>query len=280
MTQISSFESEFVLDEFATFKRATTKTVYPYFHEFDISNLPTGNFILTVEVRDKENILRAVNSLFFQRDNPDVEIDMDKMGMFDIEHTFAGKITDSDTLTEYIKSCAPKATEQEKKFIYKGVETADLEKKQQFLYYFWYRRDRNNPKDAWLNYLEMVELVNDRYSTQVSKGYETDRGRIYLQYGPPSVISENYNEPSTYPYEIWHYYKLGHNQSDKRFVFYTNNYLANNFELLHSTAIGELKNPRWEVILNSRWYDPYGVDNNAVPEIWGGRARDFYNQPR
>jgi GWxTD domain-containing protein len=279
-TQISSFESSFVLENFAAFKRAETKPVYPHYHEFDISDLPTGSFILTVEIVDRDNRSLAVNSLFFQRDNPDADVLTDQYSNYDIDNTFVSEFTNEDTLTEYIRSLAPKGTHSEKKFIYKGLDNADFEKKKEFFYRFWYLRDREDPQGAWLEYQELVMIVNEHYSTQVSKGYETDRGRVYLKYGPPNAIAESYNEPSAYPYEIWHYYKLGFNQSNKRFVFYSNDFITNNFELLHSDAIGELSNPRWEIIINSRWYDPYGVDNFSVPEIWGGEASDFYRNPR
>jgi hypothetical protein len=126
----------------------------------------------------------------------------------------------------------------------------------------------------------MVVEVEERFATQIHKGYETDRGRVYLKYGPPNIITESYNEPSSYPYEIWQYYKLGNNQTNKRFVFYSNNELTNNFELLHSDAIGEISNYRWQVILNSRWYDPYNLDITRPPDIWGSRAEDYYRDPR
>ena len=39
-----------------------------------------------------------------------------------------------------------------------------------------------------------------------------------MQYGPPNSRNKVDNAASTYPYEIWHYYKLK-NQSNKKFVF-------------------------------------------------------------
>ena len=125
-----------------------------------------------------------------------------------------------------------------------------------------------------------VLVVDNAYKTQISKGYETDRGRVYLKYGPPNIISESYNEPSSYPYEIWHYYELGNNQRNKKFVFYSTDMLTNSFKLLHSDAIGEIQNYKWQIFLNSRWYDPFSVDINAPPNIYGGEADDYYRNPR
>ena len=44
-------------------------------------------------------------------------------------------------------------------------------------------------------------------------------GRIFLYHGPPNTITDRPNEPSAYPYQIWHYYKIG-KFNNKRFIFY------------------------------------------------------------
>ena len=103
---------------------------------------------------------------------------------------------------------------------------------------------------------------------------------MYLQYGPPNIISESYNEPSSYPFEIWQYYQLPDGQRNKRFVFYTTDLITNNFRLLHSDAIGEVYNYKWKVFLNNRWFDPFNVDQQDVPDIYGGKADDYYRNPR
>lgn len=277
---IKTFESDHILNGFVSYKRAAAKDVFPYLQEFDISSLPSGNFILTVEARDTENNILSSNSLFFTRSNPEVKFQSEELMAYDLIGTFVEDIRDQDTLNEFINSLIPAATNYEKQFIFRDLEKASIEEKQRFLYYFWYMRNQENPEESWLRYREMVVEVEERFATQIHKGYETDRGRVYLKYGPPNIITESYNEPSSYPYEIWQYYKLGNNQTNKRFVFYSNNELTNNFELLHSDAIGEVSNYRWQVILNSRWYDPYNLDITRPPDIWGSRAEDYYRDPR
>ncbi len=118
---------------------------------------------------------------------------------------------------------------------------------QQFFLNFWRSRNNADPEAEWYDYKKEVAKVNNDYTTQVRKGYDTDRGRVYLKYGPPNIITESYDEPSAYPYEIWHYYTLGENQRNKKFVFYTYDIVTNDFQLLHSDAIGELSNYRWQV---------------------------------
>ncbi|MFO7614523.1 MAG: GWxTD domain-containing protein [Bacteroidales bacterium] len=279
-SHIRSFETGIPIREFTSHKKMDAKPVVSLLNEYDITRLPSGNFTLVIEVRNKNNELLSTNELFFQRSNPKIEYNLDELAGIDVQTTFASLYTSNDTLKEYVRCLSPIATELEKNFIYKQSPSAGLQTNQQFFYNFWSARDLQNPEKAWNDYYIQVQAVNMAYKTQIQKGYETDRGRIYLKYGPPNVISESYHEPSSYPYEIWHYYELSDNQRNKRFVFYTHDLVTNNFVLLHSDAIGEISNHRWQVFLNSRWYDPYNVDLRNSPRIYGGRAEDYYRNPR
>ncbi|MBW6460293.1 MAG: GWxTD domain-containing protein [Bacteroidales bacterium] len=279
-SNIRSFETGNPIREYASYKRMDAKPVVTLLNEYDISRLPSGNYTLVIEARNKNNEILSVNELFFQRSNPNIEFNLNDLTGIDIQATFACRFTNNDTLQEHLRCLVPIAIELEKNFIYKQSPAAELKTKQQFFYNFWLARDLQNPEKAWQDYYFQVQAVNIAYKTQIQKGYETDRGRVYLKYGPPNVISESYNEPSSYPYEIWHYYELSDNQRNKRFVFYTHDLVTNNFTLLHSDAIGEVSNYRWQVFLNSRWYDPYNVDVRQAPGIYGGRADDYYRNPR
>ena len=104
-------------------------------------------------------------------------------------------------------------------------------------------------------------------------------GRVYLQYGPPNVMTQSYFEPAAFPYEIWHYYDL-QGQRDKKFVFYTNDIATNDFQLIHSNAIGEITNNRWQNIIHSRTWDPYSIDEEVYPSTYGSFATEYYLQPR
>jgi len=277
---IHSFETDLPLKDYTLYQRVDTRPVLAILKEFNITSLPSGNYELRVEARDKENKLITSSSLFFQRSNPNVAFSVEQLAAVSVSNTFAGKITNADTLAEFVRCLAPRATELEKTFIYKQLPSADLKTMQQFLFNFWETRNPADPEGEWMNYYEMVVMVNNTYKTQISKGYETDRGRVYLQYGPPNIISESYNEPSSYPFEIWQYYELPGGQRNKRFIFYTTDLITNSFRLLHSDAIGEVSNYQWKVYLNSRWYDPNSVDQTEVPDIWGSEVDDYYRNPR
>src|SRR5205085_2529937 len=100
------------------------------------------------------------------------------------------------------------------------LQTGHLTSMQQFFYYFWSQRDAQNPEQAWLDYKTEVNSVNAEFACRTGKGYESDRGRVYLQYGRPNEIEKNYYEGSGYPYEIWHYNATA-GQTNIKFVFMT-----------------------------------------------------------
>ncbi len=63
-------------------------------------------------------------------------------------------------------------------------------------------------------YYRRVDESIKRYSTANEKdGYRTDRGRIYILFGAPTIINRLL-KPNTVPAEIWTYEKL-----KKRFTF-------------------------------------------------------------
>ena len=192
----------------------------------------------------------------------------------------ASRSKNADSLRKYIRYLLPIGTDIDRVFINKQMKDADLHTLQQYFLNFWQGRDRAYPEEAWNSYHQMVKKVNILYSTPNQLGYQTDRGRVYLKYGPPNIISESYNEPAAYPYEIWQYYTLGESQRNKKFVFYTADIVTNDFLLVHSDAIGEVSNYRWQVEIYKRTYDPYSVDRFEYPDAWGSNVHRYWDNPR
>jgi GWxTD domain-containing protein len=179
--------------------------------------------------------------------------------------------------------CSPIASANEKLFINYNVAANKLNTMQQFFLDFWLQRNEADPEGAWLKYYNTVLGVNEEFGSTNMKGYETDRGRVYLQYGPPN---QRVNESSTTkrPYEIWQYYQYG-KQTDLKFVFITPDRSINDYQLAHSTAIGEVKNVNWQYEISGA-IGPKDTDNrlfnNRAYEIdaFGERSGDLYNIPR
>ena len=100
------------------------------------------------------------------------------------------------------------------------VQMATDEERENFIESFWMRRDPT-PDSMENEYKEehyrRIAYANDRYASGIP-GWRTDRGRIYIAYGPPDEIESHpsggqYQRPyeegggftSTYPFEIWRY---------------------------------------------------------------------------
>ncbi|HPT01208.1 MAG TPA: GWxTD domain-containing protein [Bacteroidales bacterium] len=283
-TSIESFETGKVIKDNLRMKREDVKPVNVVFSEFDISNLPSGNYNLVVAARNKENKEIIRNSMFFQRSNPSLKYDLNDLSSIDIQNSFVSAYTNPDSLREFIRMCFPIASSSEKLFINTQLNIASLETMQRYFLSFWQSKAPENPSGAWQKYYIQVLAVNDEFKTSIKKGYETDRGRVYLQYGPPNSRVQEYNEPRAYPYEIWQYYKIG-SQTNRKFVFYTRDYSSRDFDILHSDVLGELYNARWEVELHKRDTDrytsnPQDIERTGEDDYYGGRSRDLWDNPR
>ena len=274
---IKQYETNRIVNN--TFKRENTKPHTSYLHQFDISDIPSGNYFLIIEVINKENKIITDNKLFFQRSKPElISEDFSSIIIEDTIVGFVARYTNRDSLAEHISSLRPVASGIEKNFIDNQTKTATLETLQKFFCNFWQQRS-NNPENEWNEYARQVQKVDNAFGTLIKKGYQTDRGRVYLQYGAPNTIVSEIHDPSSYPYEIWHFYTLN-NQSNRKFVFYNRDLVTNDYELLHSDAIGEIQDYQWQLKLNQRIFTTRDPDMRDGNFGWGSKVRDYWNNPR
>ncbi len=266
---IETYEQQRIMEKFRGFTRRASASVIPLLGEFPIGTLPSGNYYLTIEVRNKKNEILGYRQCSFIRFSPQADsIRNRELEELNIENTFAAAITNRDTLIDYILSLRPIATSQEVTFHNNQLKVARVETMQKFFYDFWHKRNPENPAGAWQDYYEEVKKVNAEFSTKTFKGYDTDRGRIYLKYGPPNTRMKEYHEPSAYPYEIWHYYKIG-NQLNRKFIFYNTDLVTNNFTILYSDVIGEQTGiTNWQAELHRR-------DTPLKDDVRDHNQRDF-----
>ena len=160
---------------------------------------------------------------------------------------------------------------------------------QQFFYNFWKSRYPSNTEVAWLSYFDEVKKANAEFGTHSLRGFDTDRGRVFLQYGPPDVRNKYDTEPSAIPYEIWEYYSLNdkslmlsdpyNKQSTRKFVFYNPDLVSNRYTLIHSDARGEINNYRWDLLIHNRNTQSSNIDDSTAPSHYGGNSTDNYNHP-
>lgn len=278
-TFVEIYETGQLFDNLVKVRKETTKPVSVLFGEFDLTGLPTGNYNLVIEVRDKTNKLIAYNKMFFQRDHPSLQVEMKDLSNVSIENTFVNQINNPDTIADYIQSLYPISSESERQYAINLLKRKDTKAMQQYFYNFWVTRNNTNPEGAWKVYKTEVDKVNLAYSTKIKRGYETDRGRVYLQYGPPNSMVQSLNEPSAYPYEIWHYYAIG-TQKNKKFVFYNPDMITNDFILIHSDAIGEIYDYKWKQRIYGRNTATDDIDSDGVIRHWGEKSDEYFNNPR
>ena len=115
------------------------------------------------------------------------------------------------------------AIETLKEFIsdkeYKNLEQAADSTKEFWFTSFW--KDRDPTPDTKENELQeefyqRVDFSNNQFTVNAldKEGWKTDRGNIYIKYGPPTDVERHMDQLNLPPYEIWYYEK-----SDRRFFF-------------------------------------------------------------
>jgi len=119
-----------------------------------------------------------------------------------------------------------------------------VEEKQRFIFNFWSARDELARRE----YLQRIAQADQEYSGMYKKGWQTDRGRVLAIYGRPSNIDRYPSSDQSKPYEIWTYDVIKGQQSSI-FVFADRSGYGS-YELIHSTARGELSNPDWQRLIN------------------------------
>ena len=120
----------------------------------------------------------------------------------------------------------------------------DVSGKRDFMFRFWQSRDPDpsTPEnELYTQHGQRLEFVRSHFQSFQRQGWKTDRGRVYLQYGPADEVERYASSEDTKPYEIWHYNSL---QGGVIFVFGDRSNFGN-YVLVHSTARGEISNPNW-----------------------------------
>ncbi|WP_170227106.1 GWxTD domain-containing protein [Luteibaculum oceani] len=278
--QIVHPETHEVLFNLQKIKRAQASEVVPVVGSFNLTDVPNGKYLLQFEVRNTLNEVIVSQQKSFFRENSLYQPSLIEIEDIALANSFIGKVENDSLLNDYIASCYPIAGQNEKHIIIDPAKMLpDTKQKQRFFLQFWMNRNQTQPSIAWYEYKKEVDAVQEMFGNSIRRGYETDRGRVYLQYGKPSSRIERPSDPTAYPYEIWQYDNIAQ-FNNIRFVFYNPSVAINEYRLLHSDMRGEFRNPNWEMELQKRTTPT----NSAIPVNprgnFGINARDLYNNPR
>ncbi len=261
--------------------------VVPVLMELNLAAVPSGNCLLLVEVLDTTGRVRGGGRRAFQRSNPGMTLPSSTPTSLlatappvsddELRGTFVMAL-DSAKLPHYLISLRPVATNVEAGFLQTLAREGTTGQRRAYLLHFWMRQTDNDAREAaarWAEYQKRIEYTDHTFANATFKGFETDCGRVYLQYGPPDQIFNERNDPQravnnsdVRPYQIWNYYKLKNltartNQTNRTFVFYQRNLGDPSPRLVHSSAQGETADPNWRAAIGDKFSGRSRFDRNS-----------------
>ncbi len=261
-----------------THKMLKQEPAFALLKQVDIRDLPSGNYLLKVSIHDSKRDLLSLEECRFQRSNPERDVQaFGETARSTLSNSFTQQIP-QDSLDYCLRAIAPVVSSIDNEVLNYVIKQGSDESKRFFLHRYWSSRDMVQPQAVFHAYMNVARAIDKMYQSGFGYGFETDRGHIYLKYGRPDDVITVLDEPSAPPYEIWYYNQFeATHQANVRFLFYNPSLADNDFLLLHSTAIGERSNPRWEIVL-------YGSAPNQIEGsdyIGGTRMQDnFFRNAR
>jgi len=271
---IEEYKTSKPVEGYFKFKRITTGIVNPQITVLPIEDLKSGEYNLRIDLINKDNDTILTRRVFFQRRNDLMATEITSIKDIEIDPTFQNEIP-RDSIPYFLGSLMPISETYEYETIRTMLKGKDTTFMTQYFFAYWRQTNPENPYAEWLKYKTQVDYTEKLFATQIKHGWETDRGRVHLQYGSPNAVIDRPNEPSAYPYQIWHYYRIGQ-RSNIRFVFYNPALGINDYPLLHSNMQGELQNYRWEGDLVRRDSPNTDVDNPGGSVQYGGNSGTLY----
>lgn len=255
--------------------KKTPRSILPILLAFPIANLTPGDYVLRLEVLGTDGLVHASAETPFRKpgNQPFPTSASAPQTAADLEYYFA----QDDSLNGMLDILYPISTLPERRQEENLMRAGTPDQKRDFLVNFWLNRNPVEPEKALQDYLKQVAVANQLYSTKTIRGYKTDRGRVFLQFGSPNMVEDRKYEPSLYPYEIWQYNVLNSastgEQVNRVFIFANTESAGDFYRLIHSNAEGEVFNQRWLLTLNRRTLPMQSVDETGQDIIeHGGRV--------
>ena len=236
----------------------------PVLVDLDLSSKPSGNYEVVLTLFDSIGYeVEAKNAPFLwyntiadslERFNPDVLVTKTEF-----ERSW-GKWSE---IHNYIRMVAPIASLADRRILGNLRDLEDTARVAQFLVGFWQENAPGNAIQTWKGYLDIVQRVDREFGSRTLPGYKTQMGRVFLQYGAPSLVEDRPFDGKNYPYQIWQYDHLKSGstpvQQNEVFIFVDQELVGRQLTLIHSSAIGEVKDHKWQYHLSRH--------TNAGPDI-------------
>lgn len=226
-------------------KLADPKETEPIAKKIDISRLASSTYKLTVSLIDGAKTDWLSRSVVFVQSNPEMdEVLKEKLLSGEVDNFFDG--IDEEKLLYSLRALAMKLGGDDQQTVNNLIRKEDYASMRDFLFRYWINEDPIQPERAYKEFMRLIDAIDQKFYSAFRHGFETDRGMIYLRYGPPMRIISRENDQGAVPYEIWTYDRVDvNNQVDVKFVFYNPTLAGDEFQLLHSNARNEIRNPQW-----------------------------------
>ena len=211
----------------------------------NLAKYPTGIYRLELALLDTSAEIGAISSKTFYFYNPSIKDTTQNTRNVPAYMSSEFGVYTKDECDKFFDESKYIATSKE---INQYAQLTTLIGKRKFLYNFWKRRDPNpsTPENEFeIKYKKRIRFADRKFGILNRAGYKTDRGRIYLTYGPYDEIDRYPNESNTKPYEIWYYNSI---EGGVIFVF-ANLTGYSDYELIHSTKRGEMHDYNWRARL-------------------------------
>jgi GWxTD domain-containing protein len=261
-------------------KKTPNDEVFPFLKSLDISNLISGNYHLSIQLKNREKEVISSTTKNFKINNPNLELEILKQEDDQFSISFTHTIPEPK-LNYYLRAHIPIISSAYLANLNEIIRSGTTENKRYFIHQHWYRMSEEHARELFDKYMEVADAIDKMYNSGFGYGFETDRGFMYLKYGRPTQSITVTDEISAPPYEIWAYDFLETtNQNNVKFIFYNPSLSHNDFKLLHSTCRGEQFNPAWEVEL---YRDAVSEDNGSsidatsVQDNFNRNARRLFN---
>ena len=190
----------------------------------DLPDLPSGRYDLEITARDADTGHIAQRSRAFYLSAP----------------RQPGLATDEASLKRYADQIRHIAKKSELD-AYRSLSPDD---KVAFILQFWKDRDPtpDTPENEFAaEHFHRLHYADEHFPSRPrQRGSDTDKGRIYIRYGPPTDIERSPFSAIGKAYETWTYDHLNYYQ----FIF-LDRFGDGIYEMIHSTMPGERYNPNW-----------------------------------
>jgi len=167
--------------------------VFSTFDSVNIEGFPSGDYYLTLELLEKDQVKAKVERTF------------------QIEWSFFNLLkNDYAKAIDQLKYVA--SSDEMKK-----LKAVPEDKRMQAWLEFWKSKDLtpNTPENELKDeYYRRLKYVNQNFTLPTREGWETDLGMVYMVYGPPDDVERHPFDRESQAFQKWYYYK-----SNRVFLF-------------------------------------------------------------